>query len=304
VSQNETARETGLAPLVSPGDFVGLPGRCHLAAAGETPMLASQAAVFSDFMYDKGRGMAGRERIYAKVSRTADSLAALLGCQAAELGLPQNVAQAMNMVARSLDRKDGNVVLPQWEYPSVLYPWVTGTNLEVRLVRSPDHLMDARLAAVRDTSVTPVRDGRRFELGNPAALCVQISEPASTTCGPRESTASSVMSGPSPTCCGLNSRPSACACSRPLTRIGAWESSRSRSGTRPAGGADWKPAGSLPGPATSGSGSRRTCTTGWRTSARPSMLWRPCGTPAATGSHEAALGGDGGTPGSAARAGN
>jgi selenocysteine lyase/cysteine desulfurase len=29
-------------------------------------------------------------------------------------------------------------------------------------------------ADVRDTSVTPVRDGRRFELGNPAALCVQI----------------------------------------------------------------------------------------------------------------------------------
>jgi selenocysteine lyase/cysteine desulfurase len=277
MSQNETAREAGLTPLVSPGDFVGLPGLCHLAAAGETPMLASQAAVFSDFMYDKGRGMAGRERIYAKVSRTADSLGALLGCQAAELGFPQNVAQAMNMVARSLDLPDGNVVLPQWEYPSVLYPWVTGTNLEVRLVRTPDHLMDARRfrdtvdsrtralavslvsyftgelidlaeyrdiadscgallivdvsqalgvanfdisltdfafacgykwalgthgagiaycnaarqprwqpresgwtsaewvdAGVRDTSVTPVRDGRRFELGNPAALCVQI----------------------------------------------------------------------------------------------------------------------------------
>jgi selenocysteine lyase/cysteine desulfurase len=29
-------------------------------------------------------------------------------------------------------------------------------------------------ADVRDTSVTTVRDGRRFELGNPAALCVQI----------------------------------------------------------------------------------------------------------------------------------
>jgi selenocysteine lyase/cysteine desulfurase len=277
VSQNETASEAGLTPLVSPGDFAGLPGLCHLAAAGETPMLASQAAVFSDFMYDKGQGMAGRERIYARVGRTADSLAALLGCQAAELGFPQNVAQAMNMVARTMDRQDGNVVLPQWEYPSVLYPWVTGTNLEVRLVRSPDHLMDARRfrdnvdsrtralavslvsyytgelidlaeyreiadscgallivdasqalgvanfdisltdfafacgykwalgthgagiaycnaarqpgwqqresgwasaewvdADVRDTSVTPVRNGRCFELGNPAALCVQI----------------------------------------------------------------------------------------------------------------------------------
>jgi cysteine desulfurase / selenocysteine lyase len=277
MSQNETDREPGLRPLVSPGDFVGLPGLCHLAAAGETPMLASQAVLFSDFMYDKGLGMAGRERIYAKVSRTADSLAALLGCQASELGFPLNVAQAMNMVARSVDLPGGNVVMPQWEYPSVMYPWLTGTDLEVRLVRSPDRLMDAgrfrntadshtRVLAtslvsyytgelidlaeyrdiadscgallivdmsqalgvgnfdisltdfafacgykwvlgthgagiaycntarqpdwqpretgwtsaawvdadVRDTSLTRARDGRRFELGNPAALCVQI----------------------------------------------------------------------------------------------------------------------------------
>ena len=277
MSQNETDREAGLTPLVSPGDFIGLPGRCHLAAAGETPMLASQAAVFSDFMYDKGLGMAGRERIYARVSRAADSVAAFLGCRAAELGFPLNVAQAMNMVARSADLPGGNVVIPQWEYPSVMYPWLTGTNLEVRLVRSPDRLMDAGRfrsavdsrtralaislvsyytgelidlveyreiadscgallivdvsqalgagdfdisltdfafacgykwalgthgagiaycnsarqpgwqpresgwasaawmdADVRDTSVTPASDGRRFELGNPAALCVQM----------------------------------------------------------------------------------------------------------------------------------
>jgi cysteine desulfurase / selenocysteine lyase len=267
----------GLSPLVSPGDFAGLPGLCHLAAAGETPMLASQAALFSEFMHDKALGMGGRERIYAKVSRTADSLAALLGCQAAELGFPQNVAQAVNMVARSIDAPGGNVVIPQWEYPSDLYPWSTGTDLEVRLVPNPSHLMDPQRYAdtvdantraivtslvsyytgelidlgeyraiadscgamlivdvsqalgvagfdislsdfafscgykwalgthgagmaycnaarqpdwqpresgwtsavwvdadVRDTTVTPVRDGRRFELGNPAALCVQL----------------------------------------------------------------------------------------------------------------------------------
>lgn len=277
MSPNDTDYETGLTPLVSPGDFTGLPGLCHLAAAGEAPMLASQAAVFSDFMYDKGQGMAGRERIYAKVFRTADSLAALLGCQAAELGFPQNVAQGMNMVARSVDVPGGNVVISQWEYPSAMYPWLTGTNLEVRLVRSPDHLMesgrfrdavDSRTRAlvtslvsyytgelidlheyrdiadscgallivdvsqalgvgnfditladfafacgykwalgthgagiaycniarqpewqpkesgwasaawvdadVRDTSLTPLRNGRRFELGNPATLCVQV----------------------------------------------------------------------------------------------------------------------------------
>jgi cysteine desulfurase/selenocysteine lyase len=266
-----------LPPLVSTGDFAGLPGVCHLAAAGETPMLASQAAVFSEFMHDKAGGMEGRERIYAKVSRTAESLAALLGCQAAELGFPQNVAQAVNMVARSIDVPGGNVVIPQWEYPSDLYPWRTGTDLEIRLVTSPDHLMDPQRYAdtvdghttaivtslvsyytgelidlseyraiadacgamlmvdvsqalgvvdfdvsltdfafscgykwalgthgagiaycnaerqpdwqpresgwtsaawvdadVRDTTVAPVRNGRRFELGNPAALCVQI----------------------------------------------------------------------------------------------------------------------------------
>ncbi|MET4094139.1 aminotransferase class V-fold PLP-dependent enzyme [Arthrobacter sp. UYCu712] len=269
--------DPGLPPLVSSADFAGLPGLCHLAAAGETPMLASHAALFNEFMHDKALGMGGRERIYAKVSRTADSLAALLGCRPSELGFPQNVAQAVNMVARSIDVPGGNVVMPQWEYPSDMYPWRTGTAMEIRLVRSPDHLMDPQRFAdavdsstraivtslvsyytgelidlqeyraiadscgavpivdvsqalgvagfdvsladfavacgykwalgthgagiaycnaarqpgwqpresgwtsavwvdadVRDTSVTPVRDGRRFELGNPAALCVQI----------------------------------------------------------------------------------------------------------------------------------
>ncbi len=271
------APEPGFPPLVSPSDFAGLPGLCHLAAAGETPMLASQAALFNEFMHDKALGMGGRERIYAKVARTADSLAALLGCRTGELGFPQNVAQAVNMVARSVDVPGGNVVMPQWEYPSDLYPWRTGTDLEVRLVPNPAHLMDPQRyadtvdtntrailtslvsyytgelidlseyraiadscgamlivdvsqalgvaafdisltdfafscgykwalgthgagiaycnaarqpdwqpresgwtsavwvdAGVRDTTVTPVRDGRRFELGNPAALCVQI----------------------------------------------------------------------------------------------------------------------------------
>jgi cysteine desulfurase/selenocysteine lyase len=267
----------GLSPLVPQSDFVGLAGKCHLAAAGETPMLASQAAVLSEFMHDKALGMEGRERIFSKVSRTADSLAALLGCQAAELGFPQNVAQAMNMVARSADVPGGNVVMPQWEYPSDMYPWRTGTEMEIRLIRSPDRLMDPQRfsdavdtntraivaslvsyytgelidlgvyraiadscgamlivdasqalgvagfdisltdfafacgykwalgthgagiaycnaarqpdwqpresgwtsavwvdADIRDTSVTRVGDGRRFELGNPAALCVQM----------------------------------------------------------------------------------------------------------------------------------
>lgn len=143
---------TDLEPLVDPNDFVGLDGICNLAAAGETPMLSSQKSLFEQFMHDKSRGMGGRERIYSKVASAADSLAALLSCSPGEIGFPLNVAQAMNSVARSVSNTSGNVVACQWEFPSALYPWITGSDLEVKTITNTDYLMDAEQFA---DAVTP-----------------------------------------------------------------------------------------------------------------------------------------------------
>ena len=135
-------------PLADPSDFHGLGCGHHLAAAGETPFLASQGKLFERFMTDKAGGMRGRERIYESVERARSSVASLLRVRATEVGFPLNVAHGMNLVARSLGATEGNVVTPQWEYPSAMYPWVTGTGLEVRLVPNRGYQMDAERFAV------------------------------------------------------------------------------------------------------------------------------------------------------------
>lgn len=143
--------------LADPSDFHGLRHVHHLAAAGETPFLASQSTLFARFMEDKGDGMSGRERIYRNVDRARASVGKLLGVRVKEVGFPLNVAQGMNLVTRPLAGTAGNIVCPQWEYPSAMYPWVTGTGLEVRLVHDDRYQMDLdRFAASVDDSTRAI----------------------------------------------------------------------------------------------------------------------------------------------------
>jgi selenocysteine lyase/cysteine desulfurase len=159
-------------PLADPGDFYGLAGVSHLAAAGETPLLTAQGAIFNRFMADKADGMSGRERIFENVEYARRSVATLLGANVEEVGFPLNVAQGMNLVARTLGNATGNVVMPQWEYPSAMYPWMTGTGLEVRLVPDERYQMDPeRFARYVDNdtraivfSLTSYFTGERMDL--------------------------------------------------------------------------------------------------------------------------------------------
>jgi len=130
-------------PLADPNDFAGLSGVYHLAAAGETPLLAEQRSVFERFMADKSQGMGGRERIYERIENARHTVAGLLRVTPAEVGFPLSVAHGMNLLAGSFRNKRGNVVAPQWEYPSITYPWITGTDLELRLVPTANYAMDA-----------------------------------------------------------------------------------------------------------------------------------------------------------------
>jgi selenocysteine lyase/cysteine desulfurase len=137
--------------LADPDDFHGLAGVYHLAAAGETPFLATQKAVFEQFMADKSRAMGGRERNFEGVENARRAVAGLMRVKPAEIGFPVSVAHGMNMLAHSFGDRKGYVVAPQWEYPSMTYPWVTGTSLDLKLVPTSDYAMDpARFAEVVD----------------------------------------------------------------------------------------------------------------------------------------------------------
>jgi cysteine desulfurase/selenocysteine lyase len=117
-------------------DFIGLQGITHLAAAGEAPILVAQPDVLARYARDKARGLPGIVDIYARVDEAKDRVAFLMGVERAEIGFALNVAQAMSAIARTLDRPGGNVVLMQWEFSSAMYPWITGTELEVRHVKN------------------------------------------------------------------------------------------------------------------------------------------------------------------------
>lgn len=166
-------------PLANKADFHGLEGVVHLAAAGETPFLARQRPLFERFMADKAGGMAGRERIFAGVEAARVSVAGLLGVGASEIGFPQSAADAFNAVSRSVTGR-GNVVMPQWEYPSAMYPWITGSDLDVRLVPGDGYRMDMQRfadAADADTraivvSVVSYFTGERVDL----AACREIAD--------------------------------------------------------------------------------------------------------------------------------
>jgi cysteine desulfurase / selenocysteine lyase len=94
-------------------------------------------------MADKSQGMSGRERIYERIENARRTVAGLLHVTPSGVGFPLSVAHGMNLLAGSFRNRRGNVVAPQWEYPSVTYPWITGTDLELRLVPNANYAMDA-----------------------------------------------------------------------------------------------------------------------------------------------------------------
>jgi cysteine desulfurase / selenocysteine lyase len=161
------------APLASPDDFLGLEQGVHMAAAGESPPLASHERVVHDFLMDKAGGMSGRERIFDRVDEARRTVASHLTCSADDVGFPLNVAHGVNLVARGVGGPGDNAVMVQWEYPSASYPWMVGSEMDVRLVRGPRPSLDLdRIAEAVDsrtraivTSLVSYYTGELVDLG-------------------------------------------------------------------------------------------------------------------------------------------
>lgn len=116
---------TAGTPLAAKDDFLGLRAVCHLATGGEAPVLHTQTEVFARFAMLKSGGWEGRETLLREADEARYLAGRLLGVDGGTIGFPLNVAQAMNMIARSLDlTRDDNVVVVGREFPSVMYPWL------------------------------------------------------------------------------------------------------------------------------------------------------------------------------------
>jgi cysteine desulfurase / selenocysteine lyase len=176
------AAQRSLAPK---DDFVGLERVAHLAAGGETPFLRSHRDVLDWFAQRKSEGMAGREAIVAATDRAKAAVGELLAVEPEAIGFGHNVAQACNIVARSLDLgPDDNVVLQAWEYPSMMYPWLRlrDRGLDVRLADdaawrgSVEHVaraVDSRTRAIVLSHVSYFT-GERHDLREYRALADEV----------------------------------------------------------------------------------------------------------------------------------
>jgi len=118
--------------------FVGLDQGVHLSAGGETPMLKSHRDAFEQFMQDKAQGERARQLIEEKLLETKQQCASLLSTNAENIAFLSSASEGINIVTYGLDWNNGdNVVVPDVEFGSGVYPWTTlkDKGVEVKIVR-------------------------------------------------------------------------------------------------------------------------------------------------------------------------
>jgi cysteine desulfurase / selenocysteine lyase len=131
--------------LVPKRDFIGLEGIVHLAAGGETPLLARHLAAFERFAADKASGLAGRERFDQTHARVRAHLARMLGMQPTDIALLGSTSEGIAQVLSALDwHKGDTVVTAENEFPSGLYALarLRALGVELRTVATPSHYLD------------------------------------------------------------------------------------------------------------------------------------------------------------------
>jgi cysteine desulfurase / selenocysteine lyase len=126
-----------MSALAPKADFIGVEGRVHLAAGGETPFLKSHVEALTRYAHDKSDGLPGRHRQLAIHNRARERAATLLGVSTDEVAFVPSTSDGVNMVAQTIDFKPGdNVVVETIEFPSDVYPWLLQqqNGVEVRFV--------------------------------------------------------------------------------------------------------------------------------------------------------------------------
>jgi cysteine desulfurase / selenocysteine lyase len=97
--------------------------------------------------------------LFATLARSRELISTLIGAKSTEIALAVNTGYGINLAARGLPLKKGDVILtPDLEFPANVYPWMAAARslgLEYRRVPLKDGLLDqdALLAALDDPAV-------------------------------------------------------------------------------------------------------------------------------------------------------
>jgi len=115
-------------------------------------------------------------------SHARSSIAKLIGASPEEIGLVQNTAEGINIIANGLGLRSGdNIVLNDIEFPANIYPWLNleKKGVEIRFVRSQQgriSLRDIENAVDANTKVISIShvqylSGFRMNLGELGQFC-------------------------------------------------------------------------------------------------------------------------------------
>lgn len=125
---------------MNPTDFPAARMGAYLDTAAEgLPPLAVTAAM-EEYLREKSRGSAGRARHYERQTEAEAGAAALLGARPDDLVLLANASEALNLLAASIDWREGDeVLLYDLEFPSNVVTWLALRQRGVRVVVVPTH---------------------------------------------------------------------------------------------------------------------------------------------------------------------
>ena len=133
-------------------DFPLLESIVHLASASRGPL----PGVALDEMVGTARGIYGKldeemvSRCETSTERCRDLASRLLHCDANEVALAFNTTHGINSVATGIEWKRGDVVLiPDFEYPANVVPWLRQAGRGVKLRTIPAHRGEIDLEALR-----------------------------------------------------------------------------------------------------------------------------------------------------------
>jgi cysteine desulfurase/selenocysteine lyase len=160
--------------LIGKDQFIGLDGIAHLGTGGEPPVLRSHIGAAAEFLFDKGSGMPGRDRMAAVADRAKLGLSRHLNGRPDDIAFLNHAAEGIFVAATGIDWRSGdNVVTAGAEYPTVVHGWrvLAESGVEIRtfgtaIVPTIDELraaVDRRTRVIAASHVSYLT-GMRYDL--------------------------------------------------------------------------------------------------------------------------------------------
>lgn len=128
--------------------FIGLDHVTYLYSGAESPSLASNVEMLTNYLRDKSLGEYGRKKANEIEMKAKKNIAQLINASYDEIAFTANASEAINTLVESLKIKPGdNVILNDLEYPSMVLPWIKLKNemqIEIRLIHSQKRVVDPK----------------------------------------------------------------------------------------------------------------------------------------------------------------